>query len=164
MPPRLGLSLFQLAAISEQTKKNRTTDACTPTHSQIFSPHGPSTPSSHGPFRPSPVHSDATVADWSDRTQAEYAFVRSYQSSLCCTHWSPLADYSRRVSNRARQGWAGNSKKYAVDHLGRRGVEATRPIANGITSVIAVPPLTCPIHRQPHDVPSQPNCNHRRAS
>ena len=38
-------------------------------------------------------------------------------------------------------------KKCAVDHIGRRGIEATRPIENGTTSDIAVPPRKCPICR-----------------
>ena len=127
-------------------------------------PHAFTTPSPHGPFIASPALLDAKVADWSDRTKAESAFVRSYQPSTCCQMCMPFWHDTSRASHLARQGWAGNSKNCAVDHLGRRGVEATRPIANGTTSVIAVPPVKCPIHRQPHDVPSQPICNHRRAS
>ena len=91
---RLGSAFrfFSLQRSRSRLKKNRTTVRLHTTHSQIFSPHGPTTPSSHGPFKPSPAHSDAMVADWSDRTKAEYAFVRSYQSSFSCTHWSPPAD------------------------------------------------------------------------
>ena len=115
-------------------------------------PHAFTTPSPHGPFKPSPAHSDATVADWSDRTKAESAFVRSYQPSTCCQMCMPFWHDTSRASHLARQGWAGNSKNCAVDHLGRRGVEATRPIANGTTNGIGVPPPECPTHRQPHEL------------
>ena len=80
LPGRL-LSHTTLRSRSKLKKNQTTVRSHTPNtnHSQIFSPHGPTTPSPHGPFRPSPAHSDAMVADWSDRTKAEYAFIRSYQ-------------------------------------------------------------------------------------
>ena len=112
LPGRL-LSHTTLRSRSKLKKNQTTVRSHTPNtnHSQIFSPHGPTTPSPHGPFKPSPAHSDATVADWSDRTKAESAFVRSYQPSTCCQMCMPFWHDTSRASHLARQEWAGKLQK-----------------------------------------------------
>ena len=76
-----GSSFARLCDLGGNLKDTGRPYACT---------HAPTTHSPHGPFRPSPAHLDAKVADWSDRTKAEYAFVRSYQPSTCCQMCMPF--------------------------------------------------------------------------
>ena len=76
-----GSSFARLCDLGGNLKDTGRPYACT---------HAPTTHSPHGPFRPSPAHLDAKVADWSDRTKAEYAFVRMYQPSTCCQMCMPF--------------------------------------------------------------------------
>ena len=102
---------FSLQRSRSRLKKRGRPYACTPPIPKFPPPHAFTTPSPHGPFIASPALLDAKVADWSDRTKAESAFVRSYQPSTCCQKCMPFWHDTSRASHLARQALAGKLKK-----------------------------------------------------